>query len=135
MQPAGEAAHLTRPLMKHRHGNRILGRVAVDRRALLTNLSAALLTHGSIVTSEAKAKELRKFLEPLITKARQEKTLHQRRQFLATFPTKVTVERLYRVAEAAEKRPGGYLRLTRLPLMRQDGGAQMRVDILDQVKE
>lgn len=121
--------------MKHRHGNRILGRVAVDRRQLLSNLSASLLVSGSIVTSEAKAKELRKFFEPLVTKAKQGKTLHQRRQLLAILPTKESVERLLTVSEAASKRAGGYLRLTRLPLTRGDGGRRMRVDILDGVNK
>lgn len=116
--------------MKHRHSNRILGRVAPDRRQLLANLSAALLTQGSIVTSEARAKEVRKFIEPLITKARQETTLHRRRQLLSVLPTARSVERLLKTAKASSQRPGGYIRLTRLPLMRGDGARQMRVDIL-----
>ncbi len=121
--------------MKHRHGNRILGRVAIDRRQLLSNLSASLLEYGSIVTSEAKAKELRKFFEPLLTKAKREKSLHQRRQLLAVLPTRESVERLLAAAGAASKRAGGYLRLTRLPLTRGDGARRMRVDIVDAVNK
>lgn len=117
--------------MKHRHGNRILGRVAADRRQLLANLSSSLLEHGSIVTSEAKAKELRKFIEPLITKAKQETGLHVRRQLLSQLPRKADAKRLLAVAKANEKRPGGYVRLTRLPLTGGDAAAKMRVDIID----
>lgn len=117
--------------MKHRHGNRILGRVATDRRQLLQNLSSSLLRHGAIVTSEAKAKELRKFLEPLITKAKRETTLHVRRQLGAALLHKADVERLLAVAQANAKRPGGYLRLTHLPLVQGDAAAQMRVEFVD----
>lgn len=117
--------------MKHRHGNRILGRVATDRKQLLLNLSSSLLEHGSIVTSEAKAKELRKFIEPLITKAKQPESLHVRRQLISTLPRKVDVGRLLAVAKANAQRPGGYLRLTHLPSMQGDAAHQMRVDILD----
>lgn len=117
--------------MKHRHGNRILGRVAVDRRQLLMNLSSSLLEHGTIVTSEAKAKELRKFIEPLITKAKQEASLHMRRQLLSALPNKTDVGKLLAVAKANEKRPGGYLRLTRLPVTGGDAARKMRIDIID----
>ena len=117
--------------MKHRHGNRILSRVAVDRQQLLQNLTSGLLTHGSIVTSEAKGKELRKFLEPLITKAKREVSLSIRRQLLAELLHKSDVTHLISVAQANAKRPGGYLRLTKLPQTRGDAARQVRVDIID----
>lgn len=117
--------------MKHRHGNRILGRVAGDRKQLLQNLASALLQHGSIETSQAKAKELRRFLEPLITTAKRDTSLHVRRQLLAQLPTKQDVTRLLAVAKANAKRPGGYMRLTRLPLRRHDAATQARIEIID----
>lgn len=117
--------------MKHRHGNRILGRVATDRKQLLMNLCSSLLEHGSIVTSEAKAKELRKFIEPLITKAKREESLHVRRQLLSVLSRKADVGRLLSVARANAARPGGYLRLTHLPVTRGDAASQMRIDIID----
>jgi len=117
--------------MKHRHGNRILSRVTADRKQLLQNLASGLLTHGSIVTSEAKGKELRRFLEPLITRAKREESLHVRRQLLASLLHKGDVTNLLEVAKAAAKRPGGYMRLTKLPARRGDGASEVRVDIID----
>lgn len=117
--------------MKHRHGNRILGRVTAHRQQLLRNLGGALLRHGSIVTEEAKAKELRRFLEPLITTARHEITLHRRRQLLRHLPRKEDVNQLLKVAQAHATRPGGYMRLTALPSRRSDAAKIVRVDLLD----
>ncbi|MEK7557387.1 MAG: 50S ribosomal protein L17 [Patescibacteria group bacterium] len=117
--------------MKHKHGNRILSRVAADRRQLLSNLAGAVLRHGSIVTSEAKGKELKKFLEPLITKARKGTSLHVRRKLLSSLFHQEDVERLFAVARANAERAGGYLRLTRLPARRGDDGQEVRVDIID----
>jgi len=117
--------------MKHRHGNRILSRVTADRKQLLQNLASGLLSHGSIVTSEAKGKELRRFLEPLITKAKREVSLSIRRQLLSELLHKNDVTQLLAVAKASAQRAGGYLRLTKLPVQRGDGSRQVRVDILD----
>jgi len=116
--------------MKHRHGNRILSRVASDRKQLLQNLSSALLLHGSIVTEKAKAKELRRFLEPLVTKAKGEMTLHRQRILRSQLINKSDFQRLVTVAETNKNRPGGYLRLTALPLRLSDGAQRVRVDIL-----
>jgi large subunit ribosomal protein L17 len=115
--------------MKHLHSNRILGRVAAKRKELLRSLSVSLLTHGAIVTTEAKAKELRTFFEPLVTKAREEATLHRRRQLLSALP-KPQVEQLLEVAKKHQTRPGGYLRLTRVPATRQDASKMMKVTII-----
>lgn len=117
--------------MKHRHGNRILSRTTTDRRQLLQNLAGAVLAHGTIVTSEAKGKELKKFLEPLITRAKQGAGLHVRRQLLSSLLHKQDVARLLSVAKTNTKRPGGYLRLTRLPQRRGDAGQEVRIDIID----
>lgn len=117
--------------MKHRHHNRILGRSAAHRGQLLQNLTSSLLTHGSIVTSEAKAKELRKHIEPLITRAKQELTLANRRHLLRQLGQREDIDRLVEVAQRSAKRPGGYLRLTRLPATRADNATVVRVDIVD----
>lgn len=116
--------------MKHGHKNRILSRVKSDRKALLANLASSLLHYGAIETSEAKAKELRRFLEPLITKAKPETTLHIRRQLLSILPTKDDVARLLEAAKRHEKRPGGYVRLTRLPRTRKDASSQVKIELL-----
>src|SRR6185436_11644855 len=117
--------------MKKKHAKRILGRKIGPRQALLRGLTSALLLHGSIVTTEAKAKELRLFCEPLITKAKAGDSLHIRRQLLSALGHKADVERILEVGKANAKRPGGYLRLTHLQPRYQDNAAQMRVDFVD----
>jgi large subunit ribosomal protein L17 len=118
--------------MKHLHRNRILSRAAKSRGQLLQNLTSALLTHGSIVTTEAKAKELRRHVEPLVTKAKGELTLHRRRYLLQHLMHAEDLSRLLAVAKTNKNRPGGYIRLTRLPSRRADAASVMRVDFVDQ---
>lgn len=116
--------------MKHKHSNRILSRNFAQRKQLLQNLSSSLLKHRTIITTEPKAKELRKFIEPLITEAKQELTLHRRRHLLQQVLHPEDVTALVEVAATHAKRPGGYLRLTKLPQTRTDGAKEVRVDIL-----
>lgn len=116
--------------MKKKHRNRILGRTANHRKELLRNLTDALLTHGSIVTTEAKGKELRTFFEPLVTSAKQEMTLARRRKLLASLKSKEAFNELVAIAEANAERPGGYLRLTHLPRTRSDFAKEVRIDIV-----
>lgn len=116
--------------MKHQHSNRILGRVAHHRKALLQNLASSLLKHGFVVTTDAKAKELRRHFEPLVTLAKQELTLHRRRQLLQQLLHADDLPALLEVASVHAQRPGGYLRLTKLPSKRHDAAARIRVDII-----
>jgi len=81
------------------------------------------------VTQEAKAKELRRFFEPLVTYAKQGLTLHRRRQLLRKLP-KDSLAKLQEVAKANEERPGGYLRVTKLPSKRQDASKMAKVEIV-----
>lgn len=119
--------------MKKKHSNRILGRKAHHRKALLRDLSDALITHGSIVTTEAKGKELRKFFEPLVTAAKGEVTLTKRRRLLASLRSKEALSRLFDIAKQNEKRPGGYLRLTHLASNRADAAREVRVDFVEKI--
>lgn len=116
--------------MKHQHSNRILSRTNFQRSSLLKNLTSSLLKHGSITTTEAKGKELRRFFEPLVTLARLELTLHRRRQLLQQLGKPTDLPALLVVATNNKTRPGGYLRLTKLPLMRSDAASMVKVDIL-----
>lgn len=117
--------------MKHRHSNRILSRSSKLRQQLLQNLSSSLLQHGSIVTTAAKAKELRRFLEPLVTKARPAAlTLHQRRLLQSQLMHKSDLVRLTNFAGRHQQRPGGYLRLTRVPSTRADAATLTKVELL-----
>lgn len=117
--------------MKHQHSNRILGRTSSNRTALLKNLASSLLRHGSITTTQAKGKELRRTFEPLVTLAKQELTLHRRRQLLRELLHADDLDLLLKIAQSNSNRPGGYLRLTKLPTMRQDAAPMVRVDIVN----
>lgn len=114
--------------MKHKQAHRILGRTVNHRTQLLRQLSRDLLRHGFLVTTEAKAKELRRYFEPLVTEARRNLTLPRRRRLLARLGSR---EHLEMLREAAQQtgRTGGYLRLVKLASRRSDGAGQVRVDM------
>lgn len=115
--------------MRKRNSKRILSRTAPERQQLFRNLTDALLEHGSIVTSEARGKELRGFFEPLLTDAKGELTLARRRRLLATVSA-TGLSRLVDRAKQHSTRPGGYLRLTRLPRQRGDFAKTVRIDFV-----
>ena len=117
--------------MKHKRTNRTLGRKAHHRSQLFKQLTSDLLSNGSLVTTTAKAKELQRHIEPLITAAKGELTLARRRQLLAKLRAEADLERLTQVAQDHAKRPGGYTRLSALPNTRHDAAATARVDIID----
>jgi large subunit ribosomal protein L17 len=97
--------------MRHRKAGRILGRNASHRLALLRNLSIALIEHERIITTVAKAKELRPFIEKLVTLAKKG-TLHTRRLALSRLPDKNAVAKLFKeIGPRFADRPGGYTRI------------------------
>src|SRR5688572_22102906 len=99
-----------------RHGDKIknLGRTASHRKALLTNLAIELIQHKRIVTTLTKAKALRTWIEPLITKAKDNST-HSRRVVFSYLQNKEAVTELFStVAEKIASRPGGYTRVLKL---------------------
>src|SRR4051812_2348225 len=97
--------------MRHLKAGRQLGRNASHRLALFRNLSRALIEHGRIVTTVEKAKELRPFIEKLVTLAKKG-TLHSRRLALARLPDKDAVKKLFEeIAPQYADRPGGYTRV------------------------
>lgn len=97
--------------MRHLKAGRQLGRNASHRLALFRNLSRALIEHGRIVTTVEKAKELRPFIEKLVTLAKRG-DLHARRQALARLPDKAAVKKLFdEIAPRYSDRPGGYTRI------------------------
>lgn len=120
--------------MRKKNNNRILGRAAHHRKGLLKNLTDSLLVHGSIITTEARGKELRSHFEPLVTAAKRELTLANRRKLLASLRTSDALKRLLAVAHEHKDRPGGYLRLTKLPHRSGDGASTVRVDIIRTAK-
>jgi len=97
--------------MRHLNAGRTLGRNAAHRLALFRNLSRAMIEHGRIITTVAKAKELRPFIEKLVTLAKQG-DLHARRMALSKLPDKTAVRKLFQdIAPQFADRQGGYTRI------------------------
>jgi large subunit ribosomal protein L17 len=116
-----------------RHGDKVnnLGRTASHRRALLANLAISLIEHKRITTTLAKAKALRVYIEPLVTKAK-ENTTHQRRIVFSYLQNKEAVKELFgAVAEKIGDRPGGYLRVIKLGFRRGDGAETAMIEFVD----
>src|SRR5690606_39741069 len=116
-----------------RHGDKInnLGRTAAHRKALLSNLAVELITHKRIVTTLAKAKALRTYVEPLITKGK-ENTTHQRRIVFSYLQDKEAVAELFStVAEKVGGRPGGYTRVIKLGKRIGDNAETAMIELVD----
>src|SRR5688572_16256402 len=116
-----------------RHGKTFnhLGRKAGHRAALLMNLSISLITHKRIFTTLAKAKALRKHIEPLITKSKTN-TTHSRRVVFSYLDHKETVTELFAtVAPKVANRPGGYTRVIRTGFRRGDGAEMAMIELVD----
>lgn len=116
-----------------RHGKKInhLGRKSAHRKALLRNLTISLITHKRINTTLAKAKALRKFAEPLITKAKQNDT-HNRRVVFSYLQNKEAVTELFStVADKVGDRPGGYLRVIKTGFRLGDGAETAMIELVD----
>jgi large subunit ribosomal protein L17 len=116
-----------------RHGDKInnLGRTASHRRALLANLANALITHKRINTTLAKAKALRRYAEPLLTKAK-DNTTHSRRIIFGYLQNKEVMKELFGVvAPKIADRPGGYLRIIKTGFRRGDGADTAMIELVD----
>jgi large subunit ribosomal protein L17 len=116
-----------------RHGDKInnLGRTSSHRRALLSNLAAQLIQHKRIVTTLAKAKVLRTYIEPLITKSK-ENTTHQRRIVFSYLQDKEAVTELFsNVAAKIAGRPGGYTRIIKLGARTGDAAETAMIELVD----
>ncbi len=116
-----------------RHGDKInnLSRTASHRRALLSNLAIQLITHKKIVTTLAKAKVLRTYVEPLITKAK-DNTTHQRRVVFSYLQDKDAVTELFStIAAKVAGRPGGYTRIIKLGARVGDNAETALIELVD----
>ncbi len=116
-----------------RHGNKInhLGRKYGHRAALLKNLSSALFMHKRIETTVAKAKELRGYVEPLITKAK-DNTTHSRRDVFSYLQDKFATKELFDViSPKVGNRPGGYTRVVRLGQRQGDAAEMAIIELVD----
>ena len=117
--------------MRHRVKGRKLGRSTPHRKATLRALSSALIREHRIETTVAKAKELRTFVEPLITRAKVDST-HNRRQVYSYLQDKVAVTELFEtVGPAAADRPGGYTRVLKLGFRVGDAAEMAVIELVD----
>ena len=116
--------------MRHRVGHRKLGRVTEHRIALLRNQAEALLTHEHITTTVPKAKELRPFVEKLITKARSG-TLHARRLAGKHVSKREAADKLFQeLGPQFATRPGGYTRILKTGHRKGDGAEMARIELI-----
>lgn len=116
-----------------RHGDKIknLGRKKAHRDALLSNLACQLIRHKRIVTTVAKAKALRVYAEPLITKGKTN-TTHQRRVVFSYLQDKEAITELFgTVAEKVAGRPGGYTRIIKLGARPGDNAEMAMIELVD----
>lgn len=116
-----------------RHGRKInhLGRTASHRKALLSNMAVSLILHKRITTTLAKAKALRKYVEPLITKSKND-TTHSRRMAFAYLQHKEAVRILFdEIARKVADRPGGYTRILKTDYRPGDNAEMCMMELVD----
>ena len=116
-----------------RHGKKVnhLGRTDSHRKAMLANMASSLIQHKRITTTLAKAKALRTYVEPLITKSKND-TTHSRRVVFSYLQNKEVVTELFRdVAEKVANRPGGYTRIIKLPNRPGDNAEMAFIELVD----
>jgi len=111
--------------MRHGKKDNHLGRKKAHREAMLSNMASSLFVHKRITTTVAKAKELRKYVEPLITKAKTD-TQHSRRTVFSYLQNNDSIKALFgEVASRTADRPGGYTRIIKLGDVRLGDAAEM----------
>ena len=116
--------------MRHHNANRKFGRERGQRNALLKSLALSLVIRKKITTTEAKAKELRPFVEKLVTRAKI-KTVASQRLLVARLGVQNGVKELVAVlAPKYEKRAGGYTRIVKLPRRLSDGAAMAVIEFV-----
>jgi len=119
--------------MRHNKSGRKLGRKTAHRKALMSNLASALITHKKIKTTDAKAKELRMFIEPLVTKAKKG-DVHSRRLVLKKIRHKFIVRELFdNIGPVFENREGGYTRITKLGFRDNDCAPISIIEFVDMI--
>jgi large subunit ribosomal protein L17 len=116
-----------------RHGKKFnhLGRKAAHRKAMLSNMATSLILHKRISTTLAKAKELKKYLEPLVTRAKED-TTHNRRMAFSYLKNKEAIIELFGgVTEKVANRPGGYTRIIKTGFRLGDNAEMCIIELVD----
>ncbi len=139
VQPIGILKRVTPPLeanhnckvMRHGKKNNHLGRTSSHRSAMLSNMAASLIISKRIETTLAKAKELKKFVEPLITRSKEDST-HNRRVVFSNIQQKDVITELFtNVADKVADRPGGYTRIIKLGTRQGDNAEMCILELVD----
>ncbi|HEY2377777.1 MAG TPA: 50S ribosomal protein L17 [Gemmatimonadaceae bacterium] len=117
--------------MRHRKAGRQLRRTSEQKLALMRNLATSLIEHGAIETTEAKAKELRPFVEKLITKAKTG-TLHSRRLAVRHIHKRAAADKLFQeIGPKYATRKGGYTRILKMGHRKGDGADMARIELIE----
>ena len=117
--------------MRHRKAGRQLRRTSEQKLALMRSLASSLFEVGAIETTEAKAKELRPFVEKLITKAKSG-TLHARRQAVRHVQKRATADKLFQdIGPRFATRAGGYTRILKTGHRKGDGAEMARIELIE----
>ncbi|TDG35545.1 50S ribosomal protein L17 [Pedobacter changchengzhani] len=117
--------------MRHGKKHNHLGRTTSHRKAMLANMASSLILHKRITTTLAKAKALRVYVEPIITKSKND-TTHSRRTVFAYLQDKEVVTILFReIAEKVANRPGGYTRIIKLNNRMGDNAEMALIELVD----
>lgn len=117
--------------MRHAKSINHLGRTDAHRRALMSNMATSLIMHKRISTTLAKAKELRKYVEPLVTRSKND-TTHSRRVVFSKLQNKFAVTELFReIAPKIAGRPGGYTRILKTGFRKGDNAEMCIIEFVD----
>ena len=117
--------------MRHKKSFNHLGRTASHRNAMLSNMAVSLIMHKRITTTLAKAKELKKFIEPLITKSKDD-TTNSRRVVFSNLQSKEAVTELFKeISVKVAERPGGYTRIIKLGTRLGDAAQMCFIELVD----
>jgi large subunit ribosomal protein L17 len=117
--------------MRHRKSFNHLGRTSSHRKAMLSNMASSLILHKRITTTVAKAKALRSYVEPLLTKAKED-TTHSRRIVFSYLRDKYAITELFRnISGKIADRPGGYTRIIKLGTRQGDNAEMAMIELVD----
>ena len=117
--------------MRHNRKVNHLGRQSAHRKAMLANMASSLIMNKRITTTEAKAKALKPYLEPLVTKSKED-TTHSRRVVFSYLKDKTATAELFRtIAPKVADRPGGYLRILHTGFRQGDAAEMVLVEFVD----
>ena len=117
--------------MRHKKSFNHLGRTASHRKAMLSNMAISLIMHKRITTTLAKAKELKKFVEPLITKSKEDTTNSSRVPYSYLKNKEAIIELFKEISVKVAERPGGYTRIIKLGTRLGDAAEMCFIELVD----